>query len=445
MTSDKLAAGAVTAGKIAAGSITKSELSSDVIDYINNSASGALDDAKGYTDEQIDAISADWSGSASKTVTAVKQRDGKVSLSATDIAIQASQVTDLGTVLGGYVLTANASSSASSSDKLQTASEVSSIAQAYIETLDYAETAVGAGKTISKISQTDGKVSVETADIQIAKSQVTNLTSDLTSITADVAKNASDITSLQSDKLDRSELSAFNNATGLSAATPDNPVVTKSQISAIAGAMHFKGVVTKQGTETDIEACQRKDPNPVAGDIVMIQDSTLEYIYDGTSWMQLGDETQYVKQTVYTQKMAQLDQTDQALSTAVDNKIFADGVKVGSLSVLHVSQDEYHQKVVAGTVLSNELYIVSSDTFNMYDERIVNLAEPELSSDAATKAYVDGKAASAAEDISEISGDVGWLKSNALSGVTLNGAAFTVADNVASMQIDSIEGGSASM
>lgn len=96
-------------------------------------------------------------------------------------------------------------------------------------------------------------------------------------------------------------------------------------------------------------------------------------------------------------------------------------------------------------MLSNELYIVSSDTFNMYDERIVNLAEPELSSDAATKAYVDNKAASAAEDISEISGDVGWLKSNTLTSVTLNGTAFTVKNNVASMQIDYINGGSASM
>lgn len=143
--------------------------------------------------------------------------------------------------------------------------------------------------------------------------------------------------------------------------------------------------------------------------------------------------------------MAQLDQTDLALSTSVDNKIFADGVKVESLSVLHVSQDEYHQKVVSGTVLSNEIYMVSSDTFNMYDERIVNLAEPELSSDAATKAYVDSKATSTAKDISEISSDVNWLKSNALSGVTLNGTAFTVENNVVSMQINCIDGGSASM
>lgn len=377
-------------------------------------------------------------------MTAVQQRDGKVSLTATDIAIKSSQVTDLTAVLGGYVLTANASESASPSDKLQTASEVSSIAQGYIETLDY-DKAVEAGMTISKIVQTDGKISVETADIQIAKSQVTGLENDLTAVNSKITALEEDVGELSGNKLDKSELSAFNNATGLSAATPDNPVVTKSQISAIAGAMHFKGVVTKQDGESDIEACQRKDPNPVAGDIVMIQGSTLEYIYDGTSWWQLGDETRYVKQDVYDQKMTKLDEIDRTLSTAVDNKIFTDGVKVESLSVLHISQDEYHQKVVDGTVLSNELYIVSSDTFNMYDERIVNLAEPELSSDAATKAYVDSKAASAAEDISEIRGDVGWLKSNTLSGVTLNGTAFTVENNVASMQIDCIDGGSASM
>lgn len=377
-------------------------------------------------------------------MTAVQQRDGKVSLTATDIAIKATQVTDLTTVLGGYVLTANASELASPSDKLQTASEVSSIAQGYLGTLDY-DKAVEAGKTISKIVQTDGKLSVETANIQIDKTQVTGLENDLTAVNSKITAIEEDVGELSSNKLDKSEFSAFNNATGLSAATPDNPVVTKSQISAIAGAMHFKGVVEKQAGESDIQACQRKDPKPEAGDIVMIKDSTLEYVYDGTSWWQLGDETRYVKQDVYDQKMTQLDETDRALSTAVDNKIFVDGTKVESFSALHISQDEYHQKVVDGTVLSNELYIVSSDTFNMYDERIVNLAEPELSSDAATKAYVDNKAASAAEDISEISGDVGWLKSNALSGVTLNKIAFTVANNVASMQIDCIDGGSASM
>ena len=187
-------------------------------------------------------------------MTAVQQRDGKVSLTATDIAIKSSQVTDLTAVLGGYVLTANASSSASPTNKLQTASEVSSIAQGYIETLDY-DKAVEAGKTISKIVQTDGKLSVETANIQIAKSQVTGLENDLTAVNSKITGLEGSVGELSNNKLDKTELSAFNNATGLSAATPDNPVVTKSQISAIAGAMHFKGVGEKNPGETDIEAC----------------------------------------------------------------------------------------------------------------------------------------------------------------------------------------------
>ena len=112
-----------------------------------------------------------------------------------------------------------------------------------------------AGKTISKIVQTDGKLSVETTNIQIAKSQVTGLEGDLTAVNSKITALEEDVGELSSNKLDKSELSAFNNATGLSAATPDNPVVTKSQISAIAGAMHFKGVVTKNPGETDIEAC----------------------------------------------------------------------------------------------------------------------------------------------------------------------------------------------
>lgn len=114
---------------------------------------------------------------------------------------------------------------------------------------------MAAGKTISKIVQTDGKISVDTADIQIAKSQVTGLESDLTAVNSKMSDLSGDVKMLSDNKLDKSELSAFNNATGLSAATPDNPVVTKSQISAIAGAMHFKGVVTKQDGESDIEAC----------------------------------------------------------------------------------------------------------------------------------------------------------------------------------------------
>jgi len=48
-----------------------------------------------------------------------------------------------------------------------------------IEGLDVPEITVGVSKTLSVISETDGKISATSVDIQIAESQVTNLTSDL--------------------------------------------------------------------------------------------------------------------------------------------------------------------------------------------------------------------------------------------------------------------------
>ena len=40
-------------------------------------------------------------------------------------------------------------------------------------------------------------------------------------------------------------------------------------------------------------------------------------------------------------------------------------------------------------MLSNELYIVSSDYINAYGEQLKNLAQPTDLSDATTKEYVD--------------------------------------------------------
>ena len=105
------------------------------------------------------------------------------------------------------------------------------------------------------------------------------MTSDLTSIT-------SDIDALSSSKLSKSEFSDLSNLIGLSAASSTNHVVTKDDIADLAGAMHFKGVVAKTSGETDLEAIARyyteQSMTPASGDVVMIQDSTLECVYNGT-------------------------------------------------------------------------------------------------------------------------------------------------------------------
>jgi hypothetical protein len=64
------------------------------------------------------------------------------------------------------------------------------------------------------------------------------------------------------------------------------------------------------------------------------------------------------------------------------SKILINGEDSENLNVVHISQEEYHELVNTNGVLSNTLYIVSSDSFNIYNERITNLADGISANDA---------------------------------------------------------------
>ena len=70
-----------------------------------------------------------------------------------------------------------------------------------------------------------------------------------------------------------------------------------TEIAGLEGAMHFRGVITRQTGETDAEAIARVITSPEAGDVVVMSDNAKEYIYDGTTWSEVGDETEFVKKT----------------------------------------------------------------------------------------------------------------------------------------------------
>ena len=57
---------------------------------------------------------------------------------------------------------------------------------------------------------------------------------------------------------------------------------------------------------------------------------------------------------------------------------------------------------MTSSILSNELYIVSSDYINAYGEQLKNLAEPTDLSDAATKEYVDNADFSISSQLSDL-------------------------------------------
>jgi hypothetical protein len=70
------------------------------------------------------------------------------------------------------------------------------------------------------------------------------------------------------------------------------------------------------------------------------------------------------------------------LSSNIDNKILIDGLSVVNFELKHISQEDYYDLVKSEETLSNTLYLISSDEINAYNEKIINLAEGKISSDA---------------------------------------------------------------
>lgn len=220
--------------------------------------------------DAIGALEADVvSAGEGEVLGSIKQVDGKIvattkELTAADIpTIEQSQVNGLAAALADKQATLAFDGAYDATDnKVATQSTVTNA----IAALDVDEVAAGTGEVIGSIKEVDGKVVVTkktlaAADIPaIAMTQVTGLGDALAEKQATIA--------WQNDNYD--------------AAT--NKAITKSDldnaVAGLAGATHFVGV---------------KDELPDTGkdgDICII--GTKEYIYSGSTWQLLGDETAYI-------------------------------------------------------------------------------------------------------------------------------------------------------
>ena len=164
-----------------------------------------------------------------------------------DISDLAERVTDLETLVG----------------EESVASQISGA----IGDLDASDSAVS-GQFVTSVSEADGVITVTRAALaasdipELAQSKITNLVSDLAGKQATVA--------WQSDNYDAST----------------NKAITKSDldaaVSGLSGAMHFKGVY--QELPSDVSTF-------VSGDVIIVGNK--EYVFDGTTFKELGDETIY--------------------------------------------------------------------------------------------------------------------------------------------------------
>ena len=169
---------------------------------------------------------------------------------------------------------------------------ISSQIIAAIQALDGVITGTpGADKTLISFSETDGIITAEFSNIQISESQVTNLVTDL----ADKAPKASP---------------TFTGTVTLpviTSASADTAAATKKYVddtvsnatAGLSGAMHFRGKST-----IDLSLAANVSANPTItgydwskkqeGDVVLNSTGAKEYVWDGTKWIELGDEVSFI-------------------------------------------------------------------------------------------------------------------------------------------------------
>ena len=141
---------------------------------------------------------------------------------------------------------------------------------------------------------------------------------------------------------------------------------------------------------------------------------------------------------------------DEFLSAAISSTVYveSEGEKFNQLSVVKISKSEFDAKVGSGSPLQgNVLYVVDSNVIDAYGQQMKNLADPTELSDAANKKYVDDSLTATAHvlstdyntKINAITSDTSVVKQ-----IELNGLAFDIVNNKATLNIDVISCGTAS-
>lgn len=272
-------------------------------------AIGALD----YTGKAADAA---------KFVTNVTETNGIIevttgSIEVADVpALPQSKVTGLETALAGKQDNVPFENTPSESDKAATVQSI----VGRIGALDHVDAAdaTSATKVVAEVTQADGIVTVK-------KVAVANILPDVTDTENGfvVAVNQTDGKIAVTHKAVTDVLSFAGNYNGT-----ENPIATRdyvtSAVSDLNGAMHFIGVSTTDPlsengpTVTGVTSFK-------AGDVVLFGYD--EYVYDGSKWITLGNESIYAKaaevNTEFGKVRKELADEKTALQGEIDSDIAA--------------------------------------------------------------------------------------------------------------------------
>lgn len=130
--------------------------------------------------------------------------------------------------------------------------------------------------TQTTVSSIDGRVTTAEGEIDTLQSTVSEHTSDISALEANV---------------DTLQTTVGSSDSGLVKDVND----LKSQIGGLSGAMHFVGTSTTDPTLPEGPTIADHEGDYAAGDVCLY--GKVEYVFDGTTWQEFGDESSFVLKT----------------------------------------------------------------------------------------------------------------------------------------------------
>lgn len=298
--------------------------------------------------------------------------------------------------------------------------DAASEAQDLINALDNAGQTCTTGEVISSVSQTDGVIAV-------TKKSLTE---------ADIpALSISKITNLQTTLNGKQDTIVFNTAYNASTNKAATMTDVQNAVAGLSGAMHYVGESTTDPTLPAGPTIADHEGDYHSGDVCIWGNK--EYIYDGTEWKELGDESIYAVKgsivdadiaanaNIAQSKIAGLESALAGKATSQDITNAINGLDMAAVTV------ETGKKVATvsqtnGVVAVTTTAIVADDIPTLPQSKITN-----LTSDLAAKA--------SATDLTALTGRVGTLETdNATNKSNIAQLQSDVADKIDASAVSQI-------
>lgn len=210
-----------------------------------------------------------------------------------------------------------------STNKVATESTVSDAIAGLTDTLTGTP---GAGKTVTAFDEVNGKVTATFENISILANQVSNAG---TAITANVATTAIADEDTSADLATKAQVATY----------------VAEKTAGLTGAMHFAGSVgaipPASGTYSE-------------GDVVLLTSTNKEYVYDGSNWIELGDEGSYALKTVTITAGSGLTgggnlEDNRTIAHAVPNTVASDVTSATGTFINAITFDQFGHVTSVGT------------------------------------------------------------------------------------------------